>query len=1083
MFCIVKGLEQLGPGKLIDLTGTQCLVEYFYSPDEAKRDVRTVPVTQIQRCRLGANTRIYYRDEMTGHWSVGRVRDDNGDGVMVRFADKNDGSCDYADVFVRCKRPIDDPVIYLAQGITETPQYAEARSRFLASYIRQRGAAWGISALLSSVIELEPHQISVVRRILNDPSQRYLLADEVGLGKTVEAGLIIRQAVLDDPKHHRIMVLVPKALVHQWREELTRRFGLKDFLDNSVLVTAQDESLEKIGAQLENATMLVVDEAHHVATAASEQYMRLYDCLKTHATSIDRLLLLSATPVLRNEVGFLRMLHLLDPVTYPLDDEDRFRSKIQHRQALAESVAMLDPQNALFLDGVLDELQSKLSGDERLHQLIGQLRPSLQGIPDEKDPDLIQSIRFLRAHISETYRLHRRILRNRRKRVQMVTPDRAGGTPIRVREAQLANLESLIEAWRIDASAIGTGEIADVLGQFYWRLVNALLSYPGQLPNLCAERLATIKRSSADSFSGEVARLNELASSVDSDAWLAARLDQLAELIPHYLSGRTKLVIFCSDPDVADAAYRHLASLHPDAIVRHALPNEEELETSPSLRFTNQDSVRIIVCDRAAEEGLNLQGRSKLVVHFDLPMEPNRIEQRMGRVDRYGAGDPVKSVILLDEGSKYQQHWYTLVASTLGVFNRSISSLQYLVESELQSLVGSIFAEGIDALTALEQRLGGPTGAVETELKLIDQQDALDELMPLVEVDLGDIFEVDCDWQDIRCAATYWANDTLMFEQVPEARNASGLPTDPPFRFRYLVPGQGGPATLIALSGFLDDFIGVLDYGHPRSSSRQPLSYAHCARRQTAVNNCCRLIRYGDEFIEALKSFSDMDDRGRSYVLWRHVRRDFNEIEPKFYFRFDFLVEANLSEAEAALERFQLRTDTARAAIKRRGDALFPPFVDRVWVDENGVEPDADFIERFLDLPYDKHGQNPQYVDKNLDSMRLRELMQAAPDAFDNWSLRCARTRDTAKTKLLARASLDGSKRVALARAREEDAVRHAQLHTRIQSLTGREADMERDQLESEQAINEGLYRGIVAPSVKIDVVGVVLLSATPYPL
>ena len=315
MFCIVKGLEQLGPGKLIDLTGTQCLVEYFYSPDEAKRDVRTVPVTQIQRCRLGANTRIYYRDEMTGHWSVGRVRDDNGDGVMVRFADKNDGSCDYADVFVRCKRPIDDPVIYLAQGITETPQYAEARSRFLASYIRQRGAAWGISALLSSVIELEPHQISVVRRILNDPSQRYLLADEVGLGKTVEAGLIIRQAVLDDPKHHRIMVLVPKALVHQWREELTRRFGLKDFLDNSVLVTAQDESLEKIGAQLENATMLVVDEAHHVATAASEQYMRLYDCLKTHATSIDRLLLLSATPVLRNEVGFLRMLHLLDPVT------------------------------------------------------------------------------------------------------------------------------------------------------------------------------------------------------------------------------------------------------------------------------------------------------------------------------------------------------------------------------------------------------------------------------------------------------------------------------------------------------------------------------------------------------------------------------------------------------------------------------------------------------------------------------------------------------------------------------------------------------------------------------------------------
>lgn len=681
MFCIVKGLEHLGLGKVIDQTSTECHVEYFYSPDEARRDVRIVSLTQIRRCRLGANTRVYYRDEMTGYWSVGRVRDDNGDGVMVRFADNNDGSCDYADVFVRCKRPIDDPVVYLAQGITETPQYAEARSRFLASYIRQRGAAWGISGLLSSVIELEPHQISVVRRILNDPSQRYLLADEVGLGKTVEAGSIIRQAVLDDPKHHRIVVLVPKALAHQWCEELTRRFGLKDFLGNSVLVTTQDESLEEIDALLDGTTMLVVDEAHHVAAETNGHFMRLYGCIKTHATSINRLLLLSATPVLRNEAGFLRMLHLLDPIMYPLDDEERFRDKIRHRQVLAESVAMLDPQNALFLDGVLDELQSKLPGDERLHGVISQLRPILQGIPDENDPDLIESIRLLRAHISETYRLHRRILRNRRKRVPFVTPDRAGVRSINIREAQLTNLESLIEAWRINASIKSTGETADLLAQFHWQLLNALLTQPGQLPNLCAERIATIKISSADSFPGETELLSEIVSAIDSDAWLAARLDQLAELIPRYLSGRTKLVIFCSDPDVADAVYDHLASLYPNAIVRHALSNDENgLENSPSVLFSNQDSVRIIVCDQTSEEGLNLQGGSKLIIHFDLPLEPNRIEQRMGRVDRYGAGDPVKSIVLIDEGSKYQQHSYALIASALGVFDRSISSLQYLKE-------------------------------------------------------------------------------------------------------------------------------------------------------------------------------------------------------------------------------------------------------------------------------------------------------------------------------------------------------------------------------------------------------------------
>lgn len=1084
MFCIVKGIESLGRGKIIDQVGTNCLVEYFNSPDETQRYVRTVPISQIRPRRLGPNTRIYYLDELTKHWIVGRVKEDNGDGVIVRFTDQRDVSCNYAEVFVRCKRPIDDPVAYLANVITETPQYAEARSRFLASYIRQRGAAWGISALLSSVIELEPHQVSVVRRILNDPSQRYLLADEVGLGKTVEAGLIIRQAVLDDPSHHRIVVLVPKVLLHQWREELTCRFGLKDFLDDSVVILSQNESLAEINTQLQTATMLVIDEAHHVAAETNGNFSRLYDCLKAHATSIDRILLLSATPVLRNEAGFLRMLSLLDPVMYPLDDVDRFREKIHHRQVLAESVAMLDPQYALILEGVLDEVQSKLPNDQRLQELIRQLRPTLQGIPDENDPALIEAIRSLRAHLSETYRLHRRILRNRRKRVQFVTPDRAGATPVMVREKQLANLESLIEEWRIDASAKISGGSATILGQFHWRLLSALVAQPSLLFKLCAERLATVKVSPADSFPRESALLSEIVSAFDPDAWLSGRLDQLATLVQQHINGRTKIVIFCSDPGVADAVYEHLSYQHRSAVIRHSvLSDEDNLEASSSTQFTRQDSVRIIVCDQMAEEGLNLQGGSKLIVHFDLPIDPNRIEQRIGRVDRYGAGDPVKSVIILDESSKYQLHWYTLLESSLGVFNRSISSLQYLIEGELQSLVAAIFAEGIDALTALKLRLGGPSGSVSMELKLIDQQDALDELMPLADVDLGDIFEVDDDWEEIRHATTYWANDTLLFQHFSDQQSVTDRILDPPFRFRYQVPGHGGPATLIPLSGFLDDFIGALDYEHPRSSSRQPLSYPHSARRQTAVRKNSRLIRYGDEFIEALKSFSDMDDRGRSYALWRHMRKDYSEIEPKIYFRFDFIVEVNISETEAELERLQMRTNTALAAITRRGDSLFPPFVNCIWLDENGFEPSADFVRQFLDLPYDKHGRNPRYVDTNLKSLRLRMLMNAAPDTFANWNLRCVRMRDIATTQLLARARLADSKQSALARGQVEDEVRHAQLRTRIQFLTGHEADVERERLAAEQAIAECLYRGIESPSIKVDVAGVVLLSATPYPL
>lgn len=1080
MFCIVKNFESLGHGKVIEQTAINCQVEYFYSPYEVKRHVKTVPVTDVIKCSLGENSRIYHYDEISNEWSVGRVKNDIDDELLVRFSDGVDSFCDSSEVFVRCKRSIDDSTAYLAQCITETPQYAESRRSFLASYIRQRGVSWGISALLSSVIELEPHQISVVRRILNDPTQRYLLADEVGLGKTIEAGLIIRQAVLDAPKNHHIVILAPNTLIHQWREELTLRFGLMDFLDISVLVIAQDESLVEIDNQLKNATMLVIDEAHHVAGEAMDRFVQLYDCLRLRVPSIDRLLLLSATPVLRNETGFLRMLHLLDPVMYSLDDIERFRDKIKHRQILAESVAMLNPENSLFLDGVLDELLSKLPCDDRLHELICQLRPFLLGIPDENNPALVESITQLRAHLSETYRLHRRILRNRRKHVENVTPDRAGGTLVAVQQTQIGNIESLIEAWRVDASldeARQSVKGVKVFGEFYWELLSSLFSNPSRIQILCDERIEAIKKSSAISFQGEEAHLKELASIVDPDAWVSSRIDQLEILIKDYIVSRSKLVVFCSDPIIADMVYERLLCSYQNAIVRQTSPAEvDNIGAAPAVQFINQDAVRIIVCDHTAEEGLNLQGKRKIIIHFDLPIEPNRIEQRMGRVDRYGAGDPVKSFILFDEGSKYQYQWYSLIADALGVFDRSISSLQYLVESELQSLIESVFAEGIDALIALTNRLVGPKGAVAEELKLIDEQDALDELMPLAEVDFGDIFDVDDDWKEIRRATTYWSTETLLFQEICEPLGVSNPPIDPPFRFCYKVPGHGGTATLIAFTGFLEDFIGAIDYSYNR-----PISYAHCARRQTAVRHNCRLLRYGDEFVEALKSFADNDDRGRSYALWRQMRDDYVEIEPKVYFSFDFLVETNLSEAEAELEQFHIFTDTSRAAIRRRGDSLFAPFVDRIWIDENGVEPSVDFVERFLELPYDKNGTNPRYVDTNLKSTRFRKLIKSSPDTFANWDLLCIRMRDTAQTAFLKRKRLANLIMVALDRARAEDELRHAQMWTRIQSLRGREADLERNQLAIEQGINKGLYRGIDSPSVKIDVAGLVLLTATPY--
>lgn len=1084
MFCVVKGRERDGLGKIVR-TGPECVVQYFDSPAVDGLTTCSASKSAIVVKRLGRNTRVFVYRELDNRWRVGRVQEDDGGGLYIRFSHKEDTYVPYAEAFVRWRHPISNPAQFLARFITETPQYSEARSSFLQSYSDQRGAAFGIHALLSSSVEMNSHQIDVVRRVLNDPSQRYLLADEVGLGKTIEAGVIIRQAVLDDPAH-RVVVLVPDSLVRQWRQELSNRFGLQVFLDDSVFVLSQEAGREQMAA-LKGATLLVVDEAHHVAAPdTGDAVGRLYELLCQAARRIDRLLLLSATPILRNEEGFLRMLHLLDPVVYPLDDYEGFRLRIQHRQALAEVVAMLSPDNALFLDEPLDDLATLIPNDDRLQRLISGLKEQLLTMPDEDDEDLIAGIRQLRAHISETYRLNRRILRNRRRHVIGLTPNRSGAERCAVTGSPMARIESALETWRIAATAAyGTQASAPgvrVLSAFYWDIARACVEEPSLLPALCARRSALPAWPDADAsgrFDQEDTLLANLVRLCDGGAWTEARCAHLIDVI-RALPGATKAVVFCSKAQVADLVFERLKQGHINT-VRHGveLDDDADLDEAESwTAFMTDPAVRVIVCDRRAEEGLNLQGGNKTVIHFDLPFEPNRVEQRMGRVDRYGAGNQIRSFVLFDQGAPIQQAWLEALQEGWRVFDHSISSLQYLVEDEIGSLTERLFSGGAEAIQDLTQRLAGPAGLVATELKLIDQQDALDELSPLPESETDRLFEIDDEWRTIRHAMLYWTADTLLFSAVPVAGAAA--PIEQPVRFHYHPPDSNDKATLIPMAGFLGDFLGAIDYEAPGSRASEPRSFPHLAHRPSAVKRSARLMRYGDEFVEAVKAFSDLDDRGRSFAMWRQLEEWLVPGELKMCFRFDFLVETCLDAAETVmLDTFGDQGAAARAVLGRRGDALLAPFIVRIWLDEEGDEVPADFVEENLAPNYAKAG-GVGYIDKNLGLEHYRALRRLAPEFFGNWHDRCLRMHERARVLVLARPDLAQRKKAALEHARAEDEVRHAQWRSRVQSLDGPELQSETVQFQLEQWLNDALYEGIANPSLITDVSGVSFLSDRP---
>ncbi len=282
--------------------------------------------------------------------------------------------------------------------------------------------------ITSSSVELEAHQIEVVRRILQDPVQRYLLADEVGLGKTIEAGILIRQCILDTGDRSLVLVIVPEALVPQWRSELESKFFLGRFLDKSLNVLALSER-KRIQPLLGKTTMLVIDEAHHLTGHRPTIDPGLYGDIAAAVSKIERVLLLSATPALHNERGFLEMLHLLDPDTYKLTDQEGFRLRIENRQALAGIVAGLTPENALYLDHPLDRLAKMFPDDALLQEQSQALRAISDKLPAEDDPALIEAVGRVRSHLSEAYRLHRRILRHRRRSVAGFSPLVLSGLP------------------------------------------------------------------------------------------------------------------------------------------------------------------------------------------------------------------------------------------------------------------------------------------------------------------------------------------------------------------------------------------------------------------------------------------------------------------------------------------------------------------------------------------------------------------------------------------------------------------------------------------------------------------------------
>src|SRR5262249_4874381 len=154
------------------------------------------------------------------------------------------------------------PTNLLAAGWSGRAEAVEARRAFSRIYFALAATAPGLTGVLSAGVSLFAHQLGVVRRGLDDPGPRYLLAGGVGLGEDIEAGLLIRQRLVDAPRSN-IVVLVPTPLVPQWKAELSEHLGLSWFRGSGIEVAPHED--ERSWRRHQTPDLVVIDEAHKVA--------------------------------------------------------------------------------------------------------------------------------------------------------------------------------------------------------------------------------------------------------------------------------------------------------------------------------------------------------------------------------------------------------------------------------------------------------------------------------------------------------------------------------------------------------------------------------------------------------------------------------------------------------------------------------------------------------------------------------------------------------------------------------------------------------------------------------------------------
>ncbi|HUU69305.1 MAG TPA: SNF2-related protein [Planctomycetota bacterium] len=500
-------------------------------------------------------------------------------------------------------------------------------------------------------VEHLPHQIETVRRVLRHFQGRVLLADEVGLGKTIEACLLLREYLLRGLVK-RVLILTPPALVSQWQEELATKFDLQfavaaggagagadwwgrhDHVLASLSLAKSRKNFDAVTAQPWD--LVIVDEAHHCKNRSTRNWELVNALRRRH------LFLLTATPIQNDLVELYNLLTLLEPGH--LKTERDFKKNYVRRGSPR------DPRNRERLRSLLFEVMIR-----NTRSLVSIDLPPRYAQTFVVEPSADEARLY---HLLETYL---------RWRLGSITQMKARAQDGEPEDAGENGADTVAEAGKTQPKATASaGDSDTVLPPLSRMQTNTFLLAAGSHPVTLVPMLERMARQDDRALA-----LLECARRIGT----SAKERKLVELLQQNREGKN--LVFAN----FRATLARLASVLTEAGIPFSLFTGDETAAEKDKAVEElRTRVPVMLCSESGGEGRNLQFANTLI-NFDLPWNPMRIEQRVGRIHRIGQTREVFIFNLCTAGS--------LEERILRLLNDKIRMFELIV-GEVGSILGNL---------------------------------------------------------------------------------------------------------------------------------------------------------------------------------------------------------------------------------------------------------------------------------------------------------------------------------------------------------------------------------------------------------